>query len=81
MGHADSPLGCVNVAQLAQQLMDARSDDVYREVHAEVDRVLLDEVLGHVDGNQVLASQILGISRTTLRNKLAALGEVDDGED
>ncbi len=78
---ADFPPGCVNVAELAYRLMSSQSDDVYRDVHAEVDRILLDEVLRHTDGNQVLASQILGISRTTLRSKLAALGKMSNGED
>ena len=32
-------------------------------------------VLNHVQGNQVLASEILGISRTTLRSKIQALAE------
>jgi two-component system nitrogen regulation response regulator GlnG len=37
---------------------------------AEVDQVVLAEVLRHVGDNQVHASQLLGISRTTLRSKL-----------
>jgi two-component system nitrogen regulation response regulator GlnG len=39
-----------------------------------VDRVVLGAVLRHVGGSQVKASQLLGISRTTLRAKLRALG-------
>ena len=65
--------GDVHVAELARTLIRSGSEDVYRLVHAEVDRILLDVVLRHVDGNQVLASQILGMSRTTLRSRLSTL--------
>ena len=47
--------------------------DIYRRLCLEVDRVVLDVVLAHVKGNQVQASELLGISRTTLRTKLGAL--------
>jgi nitrogen regulation protein NR(I) len=72
--HAGAQTGCLDIAGLSRRLTQSGSNDIYRQVHAEVDRVLLDEVLRHVDGNQVLASQVLGISRTTLRSKLSALG-------
>ncbi len=41
---------------------------------AAVDRIVIETVLRHVKGNQLRASEILGISRTTLRTKLRALG-------
>ena len=46
--------------------------DIYPKVTAAVDRVVLETVLRHVKGNQVQASEVLGISRTTLRAKLRA---------
>jgi len=65
--------GTLDVAQLVRELIDAGQTDIYRRVHTEVDQILLAEVLRQVQGNQVLASQRLGISRTTLRAKLGAL--------
>lgn len=69
-----SETGAIDVPQNVQRLLRAGETDIYRQIHAEVDRLLLDEILRHANGNQVLASQLLGISRTTLRNKLDALG-------
>ena len=48
--------------------------DVYRHVHAEVDRILFDKTLNYLRGNQQAAAEVLGISRTTLRAKLRSLG-------
>ena len=48
--------------------------DVYHAIENEVDRYLLTEALRLARGNQVEASRLLGISRTTLRAKLDALG-------
>ena len=68
--------GSLNVAQFARDLLDAREDDIYRRVHGEVDRILLPEILDRVGGNQVLASQVLGIARSTLRGRISDLGMV-----
>ncbi len=69
----------LDVAGLADRLVQAGSNDVYRQVHVEVDRILLRRILDHFEDNQVLASQSLGISRTTLRSKVALL-EMERGE-
>lgn len=73
----------LDVAKLTRSLLESGSDDIYRKVLFAVDRVILDEVLGRVDHNQVEASRRLGISRTTLRAKLQNLGRseaADPGE-
>jgi two-component system nitrogen regulation response regulator GlnG len=67
-----SPDDALDVRKLVRDLLAFGSPDVYSRVISEVDRVVLAEVLRHVANNQVHASQLLGISRTTLRAKLAA---------
>ncbi len=64
-----------DIPRLVESLLAVGSSDIYRTVHAAVDRLVFEDVLRHVGGNQVQASELLGISRTTLRAKLAALGQ------
>jgi two-component system nitrogen regulation response regulator GlnG len=63
----------LDVVRLVRDLLATGSPDIYRAVIQEVDRVTLAEVLRHVNNNQVQASELLGISRTTLRDKLQKL--------
>jgi two-component system nitrogen regulation response regulator GlnG len=66
--------GQLDLAAFTAGLLRAGEADIYRRVCLEMDRVVLDTVLRHVKGNQLRASELLGISRTTLRAKLRALG-------
>jgi two-component system nitrogen regulation response regulator GlnG len=66
----------LDVVAMAQDLLSRGEDDIYLKIGQAVDRAVLETVLRHTGGNQVTASQLLGISRTTLRAKLHALGLV-----
>jgi DNA-binding NtrC family response regulator len=73
-GLQPTPEACMaGIADFAEELLRAGELDIYRRVSIEMDRVVLNAVLRHVNGNQVKASAMLGISRTTLRAKLRAL--------
>jgi two-component system, NtrC family, nitrogen regulation response regulator GlnG len=51
---------------------------LHAEVIAAVERVLLTRVLHHTRGYQTQASELLGLSRPTLRHKLRSLGVMPD---
>jgi two-component system nitrogen regulation response regulator GlnG len=69
-----SPPLLPDVAARTADLLRAGETDLYRQLSLEVDRTVLAVVLRHVRGNQVQASELLGISRTTLRARLRLLG-------
>lgn len=46
------------------------ADDIYRMVMDNVEKTLFKNVMLRADGNQTQAADMLGINRTTLRNKL-----------
>lgn len=54
-----------------KQLDGHKATDLYQLVIAEVERPLFETVMQHTEGNQTRAARVLGISRSTLRKKLA----------
>ena len=46
---------------------------IYDMVIKNVERPMLEIVLGHAEGNQSIAAQMLGINRNTLRKKIHSL--------
>jgi two-component system nitrogen regulation response regulator GlnG len=73
--------------EFIRQRLVPDAQDLYAEVHGQVDRTLLPCVLAYTGGNQHQAARLLGIARQTLRLKLRELGlhvtrsvEADDDE-
>ncbi len=48
--------------------------NAYAEIVSDVEKAILDTTLKRVNGNQVKASALLGIHRTTLRKKIEEFG-------
>ena len=54
-----------------QQLNGHGTNNLHQMVMAEVERPLMESAMEYTGGNQSRAAEILGISRSTLRKKLA----------
>lgn len=63
-----------DVRRLLHGLLQRESNNLYDAVLLPVEVLLLEEVLKHTGNNQSQAARLLGITRQTLRNRLAALG-------
>jgi two-component system, NtrC family, nitrogen regulation response regulator GlnG len=64
----------LDVAALVEALLERGGGRLHEQVIAAVERVLLTRVLRHTHGHQAQASELLGLSRATLRHRLRALG-------
>ncbi len=69
-----------------RQRLEAGGNNVYAEVHRQLDRILLPLALEFTDGNQRLASRLLGVARGTFRLRLQEAGlnlklTVEDGDE
>ncbi len=74
----ESLADCVRDALNAyfSQLDGHAASGIYQMVMEEVERPLFQTVMEHTGGNQTQAASLLGISRSTLRKKLARF-EID----
>jgi two-component system nitrogen regulation response regulator GlnG len=63
-----------SLLRFIHQQISQKTETLYDDVIQQIERILLVESLHHVDGNISRAATLLGISRSTLRVKLAALG-------
>ena len=59
------------LAHYFDQLDGTAPNDLYQLVIQQVEQPLFESVLNHTGGNQSKAATLLGISRSTLRKKLA----------
>ncbi len=64
----------LDFAKLTRQRLHSGSDDIHRDLVSIAEREIFAEVLKHTDGNLTQAAKRLGITRTTLRARLEALG-------
>jgi two-component system nitrogen regulation response regulator GlnG len=69
-----APGGFLDPEALLRQRLGPDSRDLYREVHRELDRLVLPRVLEYTGGNQHQTALLLGIARKTLRTKLQDAG-------
>lgn len=60
--------------EFIRKRMDAGTESLYDDVLQRVERTLFTELLHRLEGNISRVATILGISRSTLRSKLATLG-------
>lgn len=75
--HKDEPLSdCVRSAldSYFEQLNGHSINKLHQMVIEEVERPLFQSTMAHACGNQSKAAALLGISRSTLRKKLAYYG-------
>ena len=70
----ESGAGPFDLAAFIESKRAAAAGRLYDETIAAVERVLLTRALRLTHGNQTAASELLGLSRATLRHKLRTLG-------
>ncbi|TVS12925.1 MAG: Fis family transcriptional regulator [Wenzhouxiangella sp.] len=58
------------VDQYLEDMGETPPDNLHEVLIAEVERPLIETVLGRTGGNQSRSAEILGITRATLRNRI-----------
>ena len=66
------------VDTFVQQRMDEGSNEIYAETILAIEQKLIGKILNATSGNQSKAAELLGITRSTLRNKIRSL-EIEYG--
>ena len=75
MRHTNEIADCVrrSLDRYFKDLDGAKPRAIYDMVLKNVERPMLELVLGRAEGNQSIAAQMLGINRNTLRKKIQSL--------
>ncbi|MBT5228922.1 MAG: DNA-binding transcriptional regulator Fis [Methylococcales bacterium] len=60
-----------SMSKYFDQVSSNHATGLYQLVISEVEKPLLESVMGYTQNNQSKAAQVLGISRSTLRKKLS----------
>jgi two-component system nitrogen regulation response regulator GlnG len=71
---APLPLPIAGMSAVVEALLQEGGGNLYPRAVQSLDRALLEAVLRLTGGNQTQASELLGISRNTLRQKMKSLG-------
>ena len=74
---SESP-NLANISEFIHKRIAGGATDLYADCQTLLDRQLFADVLKHTDGNLTQAAKILGITRATLRSKLASLNMTTD---
>jgi two-component system nitrogen regulation response regulator GlnG len=71
---AAAPAKELDLYAMTEALQKSGEKDLYNRVLEAMERVLLPQVIRFTQGHQAQASELLGIGRNTLRQKLRHLG-------
>lgn len=63
-----------SVAQYLADMGNTPPDNLHERIIREVEGPLIQTVLAHTNGNQSRAAAILGMTRSTLRNRIRRYG-------
>lgn len=58
---------------IENSFLTIQKGEIYQAVIGDIEKSLIEKALEHTSGNQILAAQILGINRNTIRSKIRKL--------